>query len=172
MIRYKKIEWSHWLKYHVIQIGRNKSKRHLLLESVRLYFVSFFADHPLLPRTFIVVLTTIAEAAAAKKQLVIIKRRPYAVAAAGRKRPVISVRFLPAALGPSEEGGSIAPLSFTYQSILSQLENRYSLCSPLILDLPTALIEALFSTHENLWRHYRSHWLAVPLTFSQWGDDL
>ena len=103
-----------------------------------------------LPRTFIVVLTTIAEAAAAKKQLVIIKRRPYAVAAAGRKRPVISVRFLPAALGPSEEGGSIAPLSFTYQSILSQLENRYSLCSPLILDLPTALIQVLFLTHEKL----------------------
>ena len=47
-------------------------------------------------------------------------------------------------------GGSIAPQSFTDQLILSQLENRYSLCSPWILDLPTALIQALFSTHDNL----------------------
>ena len=101
-----------------------------------------------------------------------VNRRPYAVAArtqaalveaAGRKRPVISARFLPAScncvfcaqmlffiLGPSEKGGSIAPLSFPDELILSQLENRYYLCSPLILDLPTALIQVLILTHVNL----------------------
>jgi hypothetical protein len=87
----------------------------------------------------------------------LVKRRPYAAlardaaVAAGRKRPVISafcaLLFI---LGPLEKGGSIAPLSFTGQLMLSQMENRYSWLSLLILDLPTALIQVLFSTHENL----------------------
>ena len=44
-------------------------------------------------------------------------------------------------LGPLEKGGSIAPQSFTDQSFLSQLENRYFFSSPWILDIPTALIQ-------------------------------
>ena len=74
------------------------------------------------------------------------------VEAAGRKRPVINARFLPAPLHLRAvgKGGLDRPLSFADQLILSQLENKYSLCSPLILDLPTALIQVLFLTHENL----------------------
>ena len=47
---------------------------------------------------------------------------------------------------------------------LSQLENRYFFCSPWILDLPTALIEVLFLTHEKLWRQYLAHWLICDVT--------
>merc|ERR1712074_431690 len=75
------------------------------------------------------------------------KRRPYAAAAAAaeRKRPVLCLRENASSFqGRRKKGGSIAPQSFTDQLLLFQLENRYSFCSPWILDLPTALIKVLF----------------------------
>ena len=108
------------------------------------------------------------------------RRRSSCSSRRRKKRPVVFLRenaSLPT--GPLEKGGLIAPQSFTDQLFLFLLENRYFFCSPWILDLPTALIQVLFLTHENLWRHYLfsalinlwrhylAHWLAVSVTFSQ-----
>ena len=73
---------------------------------------------------------------------------------------------------PGSRGGRLSPQSFTDQLILSQSGNRYYLSPPWMLDLPTTLFQVPFSILGNLWSRYWAHWLVVPVTFNQWGDDL
>ena len=65
-------------------------------------------------------------------------------------------------VGPSEPGsrGHRSVQSFNDQLILSHLGNTYY--SPL----------DFISTYGPVSSRYWAHWLAVPVTFSQWVDDL
>ena len=152
-------------------------KRHLLLESVRPYFASFFADRPLhfLPRTFIVFLPTIAEAAAAANKRpvcipILVKRVVCTRRHAPSLQALAHVFCAPSLyLGPSElsnrgGGGFDNPLEF-YISVYA-FSAGYFFSPSWILDPPTALFQVLFLTI------CEAHWLAVSVTFSQWGDDL
>ena len=79
-------------------------------------------------------------------QTYLVKRRPRS--SSSRSNFVFCVKTHFFILGPLEKGGVDRPSEFYNQLFLSQLENRYLFCSPWILDLPTALIQVLFLTHE------------------------